>query len=100
MRARIFAIAVAVGAAVTITAAGSAAMAGDDNNRNSLHERLTGFQEDPLALSTPASASFRAEIDETAQTITYRLSYTGFPTAVTRAHIHLGGRAQSGGVSV
>jgi hypothetical protein len=100
VRARLFAVVVAVGAAVAITAAGSAAMAGDDNNRNFLHERLTGFQEDPLTISTPASAVFRAQIDEKAQTITYRLSYTGFPTAVTQAHIHFGGRAQSGGVSV
>lgn len=101
MRARLFAAAVAVGAAVAITAAGSAAMAGDDSrNRNVLHERLTGFQEDPLVLSTPATALFRAEIDEQAQTITYRLSYAGFPTAVTQSHIHFGGRAQSGGISV
>ena len=33
------------------------------------------------------------------QQISYVLSYSGLPTAVTQAHIHFGGVAQSGGIS-
>ena len=32
--------------------------------------------------------------------IEYRLSYRGFETAVTQAHIHFGARATNGGISV
>jgi hypothetical protein len=101
VRARLFATAIAVGAAVVIAATGSAAMAGgDSHSRNFLHERLSGYQEDPLALSTAGSADFRAQINVQGQTITYRLSYQNLSSPVTQAHIHFGGKAQSGGIIV
>jgi hypothetical protein len=103
-RARLFAVAAAVIAAVGATAAGSAAMAGgDDSNAvrgNNVHEHLTGYQEDPAVISTAGGADFRAKIDERGQTITYTLSYWGLAGNVTQSHIHFGGRAQSGGISV
>lgn len=102
-RARLFAIAVAVGAAVTATAAGSAATAdgGDSRrDRNTLHERLTGYEEDPLVLSTTGTGVFRAQINEERQEISYQLSYMSLEGNVTQAHIHFGGKAQSGGISV
>jgi hypothetical protein len=78
----------------------NAATASDGHGRAIVFERLTGYQEDPLAFSTPGTATFSAVIRDDAQEITYRLSWKGLPTNVVAAHIHLGGRSQSGGVSV
>jgi hypothetical protein len=91
-----------LGATVAATATASAAAAGDDGfgGRNSLRVHLTGYQEDPLTINTPATAQFRATINEKAQTITYRLTYSGLKGTVTQSHIHFGGSKQSGGVVV
>ncbi|MGH2375744.1 MAG: CHRD domain-containing protein [bacterium] len=61
--------------------------------------RLSGFEETPVTLSSPASGHFRARIHEAAGVIEFELSYAGLPTTVTAAHIHLGARATTGGVS-
>ncbi|WP_186763486.1 CHRD domain-containing protein [Lentzea tibetensis] len=76
--------------------AGSTAMAGSDANQ----VRLSGLNEDPLVLSTTGTGQFRARVDETKQEITYRLSYSALEGAVTQAHLHLGGSAQSGQIIV
>jgi CHRD domain len=65
-----------------------------------IRERLTGYEEDPLVISTPASGEFKAAVSRFSERIEYRLSYRGFETDVTQAHIHFGGRHQSGGISV
>jgi CHRD domain-containing protein len=65
-----------------------------------IRERLTGYEEDPLVISTPANGEFKARISRFSEEIEYRLSYRGFETDVTQAHIHFGGRHQSGGISV
>ncbi len=65
-----------------------------------IHEHLTGYQEDPLVVSTPGSGTFNAWIDKSGQEISYRLSYEGLEGGVQQAHIHLGGRHQSGGIAV
>ncbi len=101
-RKRIFTIAVAMGAAVGVIAAGSAATAsnGSHDVPVTLHEQLTGYEETPLALSTTGTGRFRAQIKEGQQQITYTLSYSGLEGTVTQAHIHFGAKAQSGGISV
>jgi len=102
-RARTLTVAAAVGALVAATAAGSAALAGGDGrggDDSSFQERLTGFEEDPMVFSTTGNGQIRLRVDEKARTITYRLTYAGTESAVTQAHIHFGGRHQSGGVSV
>jgi hypothetical protein len=87
--------AVAAALVVGATAAGTLAFA---DAPNSIRERLSGYQEDPLVLSTTGSGDFRASIRAKHQEISYRLSYAGLEGAVTQAHIHLGGTAQSGGI--
>ena len=63
-------------------------------------DTLTGFQEaTPAGVSTPATGSFSAEIDDAAQEITYTLRYVGFATSATQSHVHFGNRFNSGGVS-
>jgi hypothetical protein len=94
-------LAVAVTAALAATASGSAAVADDDSlSGRAVHVQLSGYQEDPLTFSTPATGRFLAQVDSRHQTITYWLSYSGFESDVQQAHIHFGGRSQSGGVSV
>jgi hypothetical protein len=100
-RARLFAVAVAVSAAVAATATGSAALAQTEGATvRFVGVTLTGYQEDPGAVSTAGTGQFRAMVDEDDQTISYRLSYSDLQGSVTQSHIHFGGRAQSGGIAV
>jgi hypothetical protein len=92
-----------VGAAAVVFVGGTVAVAsGDDGRvrRNTVAERLSGYEEDPLVLSTTGTGTFRARIDSSSQEISYRLSYSALKGNVSQAHIHLGGRHQSGGISV
>jgi hypothetical protein len=102
-RTRHFAVAVVVSIVVAATAAGSAAVAGQGASgagASTVRERLTGYQEDPAVLSTTGTGRIVLRIDEAAQTIAYRLTYRSLEGNVIQAHIHFGGRAQSGGISV
>jgi hypothetical protein len=65
-----------------------------------IRERLTGYEETPQTISSPASGEFKARVSHLTEEIEYQLSYRGFPTDVTQAHIHFGARATSGGISV
>jgi len=85
---------------IALTAVGSAAAADGSGAWDKFRERLSGYNEDPLALSTTGSGRFEARIDDDNQEITYSLSYTALEGAVTQAHIHLGNRSQSGGIIV
>jgi hypothetical protein len=93
-------VAVAVAAGLAATVLGTAAASGDDENGNGIMVRLSGYQEDPNVLSTTGGGTFVAKVDESGQAIEYELSYADLEGAVQQAHIHIGGRAQSGGISV
>ena len=64
-----------------------------------VRERLSGYEEVPT-LSSPASGEFKARLSRFSERIEWRLSYRGFTTDVTQAHIHFGARATNGGISV
>lgn len=96
---RLLTVAVTVGVAVAITASGGAAVATDENGRGVLREQLSGYAETPVALSTPAGGQFRLRVDNAAQEISWRLTYSDIGTAVTQAHVHFGSVAQTGGIS-
>ena len=89
------AVAIAVVAALAVVV--TTAIAGGGND---IRERLTGYEEDPLVLSTTGTGTFSAWIDESESRIFYRLSFENLEGDVTQAHIHFGGRHQSGGISV
>jgi hypothetical protein len=97
--------AVAAGLLIGLTAAGTAAVAsnsgssGDDDRDDFVSVRLSGYEEDPMALSTTGNGQFRARIDDKKQELSFRLSYARTEGVVTQAHIHFGGKAQSGGIS-
>ena len=92
-----------VGAVAVVTIGGTVAVAsGDDGSvrRNTVNEKLSGYEEDPLVLSTTGTGEFRARISSSGQQISYTLSYSALEGTVAQAHIHFGGRHQSGGISV
>jgi CHRD domain len=90
-------LAIGVAVVAALAAAGTVAVAGGGD---SIRERLTGYEEDPLVLSTTGNGMFKAHINEGQQTIDYRLRYADLEGAVQQAHIHFGGPRQSGGISV
>ena len=71
------------------------AAAADDARR--VRAKLSGYQEVPSALHTPASGRFDGKFSPDA--LSYELSYSGMPN-VTQAHIHFGARGTNGGVSI
>jgi len=99
---------------------GFSAAAIADNDRNEgdrFSARLSGFNEvhfipgstttTPItppalrgAISTQARGTFRAVIDDSANTIHYELSFEGLESDVTQAHIHFGQRHTVGGIVV
>jgi hypothetical protein len=60
---------------------------------------LVGYQENP-DISTVATGSFHVTLDDTAQTLSYELSFSGLEGTVQQAHIHFGKRALNGGITV
>jgi len=89
------AVGVAVVAALVIAVTTAVAGGG-----KSIRERLTGYQETPVALSTTGTGEFRAKLQLRDQEISYTLSYSSLEAPVTQAHIHFGAPAQTGGISV
>lgn len=83
---------------------------GHHNQRHKVRVHLSGFNEvhfsagPPAALrgavSTAASGTFVAEIDEQHDLIRYKLSYKSLEGTVTQAHIHFGQRHTVGGIVV
>jgi len=61
--------------------------------------QLSGYQENHAALSSAGVGHFRARINPSAGTITYRLRYDSLEGSVTQAHIHFGSPSQVGGVA-
>lgn len=100
-RSRLLVVAAAVGAAVAITATGSAATTGDPDTREGqhlFHESLNSYNEVPAA-STTGSAQVRLFINDRTQEISWRLSYADLSAPITQAHVHFGALSTNGGIS-
>jgi len=71
------------------------------NERSRVTASLTGYEETPATISTPANGSFTATIDEAADppTIHYTLTISPLTGSVLFAHVHFGARGTSGGVA-
>jgi hypothetical protein len=63
-----------------------------------LHARLSGYDETPMAISTGASGEFTAKIRD--NTIEYEVSYANLEGDVLMSHIHFGKPGVSGGIAV
>ena len=95
MNRRRLKLVLAIGVMSLLGAVGVAVATGGKDVR----ERLTGYEEVPT-LSSPASGEFQARLSRFSDEIRWRLSYRGFTSDVTQAHIHFGARATTGGISV
>jgi hypothetical protein len=89
-------------AAVAVFAAlGVGTVAIATNGGRKIDERLTGYQETPLPISTTGSGKFDAQISRFGDKISYRLSYRELEGDVQQAHIHFGHeKGAAGGISV
>lgn len=90
--------------AASQAAAASSKGSGEDQGTSlRLRARLRGFEETP-AISTTGNGSFRAELAEDGQSLSWELSYADLEGnaggVVTGAHIHLGQRGVPGGIAV
>jgi CHRD domain len=65
-----------------------------------VHTDLTGYEETPLTISTPATGEFKAKIQDDGTRVAWELSYRDTLSTVTQAHIHFGAPAISGGIVV
>jgi CHRD domain-containing protein len=98
MRRRLGIYGALLGACALAAGAASYAIAaeGDKQFRSGA---LTGYEENP-DISTVARGRFEVTVDNDAQTLTYRLSYSGLEGDVQQAHIHFAKRGVNGGVTV
>jgi len=94
---------------VGFSAAATADEGRDKNDGDRFSARLSGYNEVHFiagtpalrgAISTQARGSFRAVIDDRAETIHYELSFEGLESDVTQSHIHFGQRHTVGGIVV
>lgn len=96
-RSRIAALAAAVVLPAMVSVM-SLASADDDSERNSFRARLKGFAEVP-AVSSTGTGEFRLRIIDDSS-MEFELTYQDLEgTATTAAHVHLGNKSDSGGVS-
>ena len=65
-----------------------------------IHEFLSGYEEDPLTISTSGNGEFQARINNSDTEIEYSLTYSDLEGNVLQSHIHVAQPAQSGGISV
>jgi hypothetical protein len=101
--------AAAILAAFTVGFSAAAIADNDRNDGDRFSARLSGYNEVHFiagvpalrgAISTKGRGSFRAVIDDRAETIQYELSFEGLEADVTQAHIHFGQRHTVGGIVV
>lgn len=99
-------LAAAVAIAGLLTAGGAVAVGHDSpsggdrgsSKSTSFRATLTGYEEVP-AISSPASASFKATLNRAGDRLSWRLSYRDVATPIQQAHVHFGQQAVNGGVS-
>jgi hypothetical protein len=79
---------------------GVVAVAVATNGGRKVQERLTGYEETPMTISTTGSGKFEASFSRFGEKFRYELSYRDLEGSVTQAHIHFGAKATSGGITV
>lgn len=72
-------------------------VAGDEDT-NTVRTKLTGLEETPATINSPASGEFTATVSEDGTMIKYVETYRDLSSAVTQSHIHFGRPGLSGQV--
>ncbi|HET8756383.1 MAG TPA: CHRD domain-containing protein [Solirubrobacteraceae bacterium] len=86
---------------VVVAVLGIVAAAVATGGGKKIDERLSGYEETPLPISTTGSGKFDAQISRFHDRIDYRLSYRDLEGDVQQAHIHFGHeKGAAGGISV
>jgi CHRD domain len=84
---------------LAVLAIGSYATA-DSGKKQVSSDPMSGYLEGtPGPVSSTASGSFHATIDDDAPAIHYTISFEGLEGNVTQSHIHFGERSVTGGIS-
>ena len=86
--------------ALGVLALAAVAFAGrghDKGNGKNFSAKLNGWEEDPSQVTT-GKGSFRAHVDSATQ-ISFTLKYRALEGPAFMAHIHIGSRHESGGIS-
>lgn len=91
-------MAVLLGFSVNVAHATETNGASNATNATAFSASLSGFNEVPLTILSPGSGSIQLNIDRSASTVSYTLSYADTTTPVTQAHIHFGKKHTAGGV--
>jgi CHRD domain-containing protein len=85
---------------LTVLAIGGYAAAGSGKD-NVKADTMIGYLEVPGGpVSSQATGTFEATIDDAAREIHYTLTYSGLEGDVRQSHIHFGQRGVSGGISI
>jgi hypothetical protein len=101
MRERTAVLVALIVGAVAVLAVGSYATA-DSGKKNVSTGSMSGYLEGAAGgpVSSMATGSFEATIDDAASEIHFTLSYSGLEADVRQAHIHFGQRSVNGGISI
>ena len=77
-------------ALVALTAAATATLAGDRDDRDSFQARLSGFQEvtGPGPILSEGTGTLKLKLDRQAKTLTFWLTYSNLSASAFMAHIH------------
>ena len=73
---------------------------GPTANAAEFSAKLVGFEETPAAIFSNGSGKLDLNLNKSARTITFKLTYSGLSAPATQAHIHFGKRHVSGGITV
>ena len=88
---------IAIATCAVITLAGTLGVRAQGPTRG--HADLNGYEETPT-ISSPASGTLDVQINGNGTSLDYTLTYSGLPTNVRFAHIHIGRTAIMGGIMV
>ena len=92
-------IGVLVGTALLLLTVGAQRPAQAEKGAKSLKADLVGFEEPP-AVSSTGSGTFRAKIAHDDSFFEYELTYENLEGVFTQSHIHLGQKGVNGGISI
>lgn len=100
MRERTAVLVALIAGAFAVLAVGSYATA-DSGKKNVSTGPMSGYLEGAPGgpVSSTATGSFEATIDDAADEIDYTLTYSGLEADVRQGHIHFGQRSVNGGIS-
>ncbi len=87
---------IAIVSPLVVLAVFSAAALADDEGHG-FSATVTGYREVPAVNST-ATGSFTAVVSSDQSSVTYTLTYSGFSSAPTAAHLHFAQKGVAGGV--